>query len=627
MPIESDNQDRYSVVITDSVTNDFVAPGFEGTSVHIGAAESRRLIGYGEELGALPLLLSEAMEAQKAGKKVAVINVRDLHDKTDPRQVPELLRYGDHNLIGTEGAEVINPIKDIYRKGRVENVDVTSLSIPIKALRDAIHKATGIDILTDHELLDRLIITLTGTHTNIRIFDTADTLVHKLGMRPENVIVCPHLTASANQDAHRQAITDWLPSKLITVAQSVAEVCGRMGITMPPPELVKWVESCTLEPEDVKEQLNPDQVAILETFFMHKDRVKIKILGGGYSGSILIMATAHKGNAEEKPVVIKMDKHVRIKREVDGYHKVKELLAMNVPAFSSPVSRGSYTGIKIDLAAIKGNPKTLQSIFEADDAELGSHTQEALGVLESDLYRNTRRDARFNPLKQHGLNDPQQAGWLEENMGHIMADNENSEGANLGGMDISGLPQAFRKLSQRGMEVDGDFCTAHGDLNFANIIFDNNKNVWFIDWTHTGDNALETDFAKMESDIKFVMTKGFTEEDIPNLAKFEQFILSMIELPALEDLTGDLEFVKTDRRFGKVYGSIKNIRNTYSNLKVNKGSEDIAYRTALLKYSVHTLSFDKRRGRGECELPALKYALMSTNILVNQLNELADATK
>jgi len=43
------------------------------------------------------------------------------------------------------------------------------------------------------------------------------------------------------------------------------------------------------------------------------------------------------------------------------------------------------------------------------------------------------------------------------------------------------------------------------------------------------------------------------------------------------------------------------------------------YRVALLRYAMHTLSFDKRSGRGECELPQLTHALYSVESLVLDL--------
>jgi hypothetical protein len=126
----------------------------------------------------------------------------------------------------------------------------------------------------------------------------------------------------------------------------------------------------------------------------------------------------------------------------------------------------------------------------------------------------------------------------------------------------------------------------------------------------------------MENDIKFVMMKNFTEADLPKLATFEKFLLLQIVLPPLEALPAELDFVRTDPRFQKMYRFVCRLRAAYIDVK-GEGKIDAnalrIYQTALLRYSTHTLSFDKNRGRGECDLPALKYALLSTSLLVENL--------
>ncbi len=62
---------------------------------------------------------------------------------------------------------------------------------------------------------------------------------------------------------------------------------------------------------------------------------------------------------------------------------------------------------------------------------------------------------------------------------------------------------------------------------------------------------------------------------------------------------------------------MRKIRQTCFDLKV--GDDWLVYRTALLRYALHTLSFDKRRGRGECEPPQLMHALYSVEALVFDL--------
>ena len=233
----------WAIVIVDSVTNDFVgstAP--DDMKVHVGKEEAYRLLGEESTQwrGPLTLFLEQAIIAQQEGNRVGIINVRDLHNPDDEEQMPELLRHGKHCMKDTPGAEVVAPVKAIYDRGRIEYIDVHSLSIPIFALREAIREITTIDIIEDWRKLENIIFVIVGTHTNIRIVGTANTLRHQLSA--PNVLVCPHLVASNNRQAHIDALRIWMPDLLIQVVQSVGELCQRIGILSPPQESIHWQE-------------------------------------------------------------------------------------------------------------------------------------------------------------------------------------------------------------------------------------------------------------------------------------------------------------------------------------------------------------------------------------------------
>jgi ADP-ribose pyrophosphatase len=152
-------------------------------------------------------------------------------------------------------------------------------------------------------------------------------------------------------------------------------------------------------------------------------------------------------------------------------------------------------------------------------------------------------------------------------------------------------------------------CLQHGDLNFANVICDEGDNVWFIDWTHAGSHPLELDFAKLENDVKFVMSKEFDPEDLPRLRVLEEYLLTH-QRPSSDALPDHLRFAKWDLRFRKIIDAVRMVRSCAFSLK-HDPEDWVVYRVALLRYALHTLSFDKRRDRGECEPTQLMHALYS----------------
>ena len=66
-----------------------------------------------------------------------------------------------------------------------------------------------------------------------------------------------------------------------------------------------------------------------------------------------------------------------------------------------------------------------------------------------------------------------------------------------------------------------------------------------------------------------------------------------------DELPDHLGFAKWDLRFRKILAAVRIIRRAYFSLK--QIEDWVVYRIALLRYAAHTLSFDKRRGRGECD--------------------------
>jgi ADP-ribose pyrophosphatase len=165
--------------------------------------------------------------------------------------------------------------------------------------------------------------------------------------------------------------------------------------------------------------------------------------------------------------------------------------------------------------------------------------------------------------------------------------------------------------------LDTETCLGHGDLNLANIICDEGDNIWFIDWTHCARQPLELDFAKLESDIKFVISKDFDADDLPRLRQLEEY-LSAQRIPAGPGgLPDALKFAKWDLRFRKILEAVRRVREACFALK--GGDDWLVYRIALLRYALHTLSFDKRRGRGECDPPQLMHALYAVEGLMHDL--------
>ncbi|PLX22366.1 MAG: hypothetical protein C0600_16680 [Ignavibacteria bacterium] len=607
-----------SIIIADNLINDYCSPEpeFRDITLNIGIDEFMRLFEDPEEQGAgvLPAVLREAVESSSEDDGVGVIFLRDQHDPLNPDHQEILLRYGDHGVVNSKGSEFLPVVAPLVQSSVA--IDTPNLSVPLQDLQNAILELTkGRAEEVDEEAIRNVRILLTGVHTEKRLLNIAHMLRHVMGFR--NVAVTPHLIGSANRDAHYTALRYHYPDILVEVFPELSNALTWIGLDY------KKVEqhsrhACRIEPQEIREEFTNEQKRIVEAICMHWTLARLKPLKGGFSGSFLFLADGWKDDARTEPMVMKIDSFHSIRRELKGYERVKDLLGKHVPTISPPVSFGDFTGIGMELATMEGNPTTLQDHFEniADDNLLELFMglfERTLSLLAKNMYGNTLRRRHVAPYRQFMLHISAQAEWLSGNIESIL----NQPIGHTDMLNPDMVKRMFDIVRKNDDGLETEICLSHGDLNLANLICDTIGNTWAIDWTHADNHPLELDFAKLENDIKFVISKDFEEEDFGKMHRFEEYMLEHAVLPDLNELPQKLRYIAWDLRFKKIYLAIKNLRKTYFSLR--EGSDWLMYRIALLKYAIHTLSFDKSRNRGECGPLQLWFALASVESLLFQL--------
>ncbi len=389
--------EKHTIILANSCINDFMGPD-DSPRVHIGHRERTRLLGEdrGQMLGRLPLFLQEAAAAQSAGANVHTVLVRDLHDADDPKQQPEFLAHGHHALIGTPGADFVPQISHLV--GGASIINVQSLAIPLGDLRSVMSEIIGRDFLSlTEEERENIQIILMGAHTDKRVFGTANLIRNTLEF--PNVYVSPHLMASNDYDAHRMAVLKTFPGSLIKVVQSTRHLAMIAGMRR---ENIEYFphDSCQVKPQEAYDAMTEDQRMIVSSMFMDYDDVYLESLAGGFSGSLLLMAQGVKGQTRAAPMVVKIDKHDQIGKEMDGYNAVKHLMGNAVPTFSPSVTFGDYTGIAMELASMEGQPVTMQKLYEGIKNEYTisdttTYLIDCLGYSESDCDEMTFKEMLF----------------------------------------------------------------------------------------------------------------------------------------------------------------------------------------------------------------------------------------
>ena len=575
---------------------------------NIGRSEIARLMGAGRDAGngPLPSFLRQACVAARrsdSGVHVVFTGGSKIADSQDELQVAE----------GRSGDELQEPFYEL--SGECKFIAAARGMVPWGELL----RATNEVVRTSHSngpTAFRFLVV--GCHTEGHVLAVAQALRQLAGF--DDVAVCSHLVGSANQEAHHATLRHNLPLAGVRVLLDLADAGQYAGLD--PASLSSMaLRPCIFEPEEVREALSDDQQKILELLCLNWDRARLRSLQGGFSGSLLLLAEGWQGNARTEPMVIKVDAVGQMRREIDGYHRVKDFCGKHVPTFGYPVALGDLIGVGMELAAMEGHPETLQDHFEEADSEdslrsfLG-RLDKSIEQLSTRLYRNTRSTSSVVPYRDFLLHTKDQLTWLEENAGRILGYWGEEAHPDLA-IDPAEIRTMLSLVATNEDGIESEICLAHGDLNMANIICDRADNIWFIDWTHTAEHLIEQDFAKLENDIKFVASKDFGSEDVPRLKLFEEYLLSHPVPADASGLPDSLRFAKWDLRYRKILEAVARIRRACFDLK--ESDDWLIYKIALLKYALHTLSFDKRSGRGECELPQLMYALCSSEALAFEL--------
>ena len=588
-----------TIIVGDGLTRAVLSPElpYRDSRENVGQAESARLLGRGKHFGQGPLPTFLARAAQAASDRPD-LRVVFLHGAPSGAKDPALELVGSLCEVG-HLAEIVLSEPD---------------SIPWQRLNDALGLAPG---APEGEAPTHRILVV-GCHTEGRIMSLST--FFRNAVPNGEVAVASHLVGSATPDAHFAALRHNFPMLGVSVLLDLTEAAGFVGL-----EKSAFVDlgcrPCAIELPDDHPGLEPVPRRIVELLCLNWTRTKLRPLGGGFSGSLLLLADGFKDSARTEPMVLKIDAFAQMRRELDGYHLVKDFFGKHVPTFSYPVTGGDMIGVGMELAAMEGRPLTLQESFEQADDESGVdrftlRLAKALELLSEKLYRNTLERETVVPFRAFGLHAKKQLDWLRKNAETTLGYLE-KELADQPQPKPKQLQKLLRIITTNEDGIESERCLSHGDLNFANVICDQGDNIWFIDWTHSATALVELDFAKLENDVKFVMSKDFDPEDLARFRLFEEYLLEN-RLPARANaLPETLKFAKWDLRFRKILETVRAIRNACFALKF--GDDWLVYRIALLRYALHTLSFDKRRGRGECEPTQLMAALYSVEGLAFNL--------
>ncbi|MBM4379743.1 MAG: isochorismatase family protein [Deltaproteobacteria bacterium] len=599
----------FPVLITQCLQADFVGPlGRHDplpNALHVGAEEASRLLGADPAHGPLAQLMAWARA--QPHDALEVLHIRDCHDPGDAAQRDHLQAFGKHCVRGTPGAEL------------VLGLDAAVVPLP----NEAFVEATGLNDFQGTRLaaeLERIRAVARGQPLRVGVIGVwteakVSFLLYELKTRyPElELATCSALTASASRLQHFNALEQLSRILGVKVFDAVGEFAGWLADAAGAPVRLAPLSagpSPRMELAGEAAPLGDEERRVLGHLYRECRQLELHPLGGGFSGArVFRVASVDQLGHAQAPSVAKLGPTRLIGKERTAFEKVQGVLGNSAPSVQGFVDAGAAAGIRYSYASMRqGRIRTLKSLFEK-----GAPTADIVRVVRhvfDDVFAPFFAASRYErlPLFEHygfartelSLDGPRLVPQLQF-AGHVRANVKAIAGGDAAAGEVlrhadgsaSWNPCRFYEFFLPVARIpwsDSHYvCTVHGDLNGANVLMDDVGNVWVIDFFHTGPGHVWKDLVKLESDLLYLFTPLRDEAELREALRISHALREVEDLraPLPESLPG-LEAPALQRAW-TVLRELRLLGAERTREDRNPWQLDVA----LLRYAVHTLSFDE----------------------------------
>jgi protein-tyrosine phosphatase/nicotinamidase-related amidase len=594
-----------AILITQCLQNDFVQPvdihDPLPNALHIGYQESKRLIGEFPKEGMLMSLMKWAYDQKQ--DDLEIINIRDWHDLNDLAQITHLAQFGPHCLQNTKGAEFV--FEGVRKKEREVIINASGLNDFLETdLEKTLAKYKGQETR----------IGLIGVWTEAKI----TYLCYELASRYPNfeIAVCNALTASSSTHMHFVSLEQLKKILGIKLFSSVTEFAAFLkGETVTLSENKQIKESHLKISFESEYKLADEDRGIINYLFRNSRSAEFKVLDGGFSGNVVLKAkTTDIHGHEEVATVIKIGSRNPISGERDSFERVRDILGNSAPSIVDYTETENRAGIKYRYASMFDDKVTTLQNFYSKSNDLNKVFNFLDIVFKKQLGRfyKAATSEKLDLLKYYDFNGKYAASVLKKTESIAGKVDPGSDTIQLEGRTCFNL---FKFYSEDLKNTDSKVVHSHymsyvhGDLNGANIIIDAQENVWLIDFFHTHRGHVLKDLIKLENDLTYIFMKIDSKEEFEEACHYIDTILNV------EDLWDELPTRSFKfEQLSKAYSVLKHLRAYYKELIHSDRSPHQLF-IGLLRYSVHTLSFD------ECNDWQKKLALYSSCKLAEKVKQ------
>ncbi len=573
-----------ALLITQCLQNDFVKPLGPHDPLpnllHIGHSESKRLLGVNSAEGPIAKIMAWAY--QLPDDELDLIHIRDWHDRDDSAQRPHLEQFGEHCLQNTPGAQFV------FSHDDAKSVEIIN-SITLNDFVD-----TNLEQVLDKYKGESLKVGLIGVWTEAKIMF----LAYELSTRyPEfSICICSALAASNSRSQHFIALEQLEKLLGVTVLSSIGDfrefLTGdneAIPLSQPNNQFPVLRKPDSLSLSSVDEDL-------IRYLYRDCKSVDLTVLDGGFSGNIVVgTESTDQFDHRQVPHVVKIGASAEVGQERTSFERIEAVLGNNAPSITDFADLQGRGAIKYRYASMRGSfTTTLQKHFME-----GASIEEIESILNTIFREQLGRFYSAAKLEKADLLnyyefDSKWAGSVRSKVENLLGCTADKPLLAFDdGTTFPNICDFYESTLQNIGESKTSthhFSYIHGDLNGANIIIDQQANVWLIDFFHTHYGHVLKDLIKLENDVLYIFTTIEGEAELQEAMSLSRVLLAIDDLRA--DLPDAKSFCLSNKKLARAYQTIRILRAIGAEL-VGSDRDPLQFFIGQMRYAVHTLSFDE----------------------------------
>ena len=331
---------------------------------------------------------------------------------------------------------------------------------------------------------------------------------------------------------------------------------------------------------------------ITRRIFRDARRVVLTPLHGGFMSKTFHVTGYDSEGRRMLPTVLKIGSTALTHREEEAHRNfVEKYILNNSTSIMGSASCGDWAGLRYNFLGITGPGSRISWLRDHYAARPVTDLVPLFETVFTNILKPWHGQPRWENFRPYEEHNPLQL------FPHILEDAEKHLGISPDNRIIEcrelhcSLPNPYYFLKheyprRKGTSLPWYKCVTHGDLNLQNILLDEKENIYIIDFSETRIRNAVADFARMEAQLKFQMTRLETEEDLSNLLEFE---LGLAE-PSRMSEPPPFRYNGSDVMVAKAYEIIRLLRHYADKVTIFE-ENPVPYLLALLEWTYPFVSF------------------------------------